>query len=89
MLSKKDDTGIFTASQTVLFCIFLCALAGVPLFFGDMKSFYGIGAGVVNVLLLGSSVVFLLERSRVSARRLFFASILYLPAMLLVFAFAI
>lgn len=87
MIKKDDFTGIFTAIQTVLFSLLLCLLAAIPFYFGEMRSFYGIGAVVVNLFILGSSIVFLLERSRVSARRLFFASILYLPAMLFLFAF--
>lgn len=89
MISRKDETGFFTAIQTVLFSVLLCALAAYPLFRADMYAFYGIGAGIANILLLGSAIVFWMERSRVSARRLFFTSILYLPAMLLFFAFGV
>lgn len=89
MISRKDESGFFTAMQTVIFSILLCALVAYPLVRADMYPFYAIGAGLANILLLGSSIVFCMERSRVSARRLFFASILYLPAMLLFFAFGV
>jgi protoheme IX farnesyltransferase len=89
MISRKDESGFFTAIQTVIFSVLLCALAAYPLYQANMYTFYGVGAGIANVLLLGSSIVFCMERSRVSARRLFFTSILYLPAMLLFFAFGI
>jgi protoheme IX farnesyltransferase len=86
MISKEDESGIFTAIQTVVFSLLLCALAAFPLWKNAVKPFYGVSAGVVNLLFLGSSIVFLLERSRVSARRLFFTSILYLPVMLILFS---
>jgi protoheme IX farnesyltransferase len=87
MLKRGDESGLFTAYQALGFSILLALVAFVPAMLGRMSPFYNVGAGLANAMLAGSCVVFLLERSRVAARRLFFASIVYLPVMLLFLVF--
>ena len=88
MLKPGDTTGIATAVESLTFAIALAAVSFVPLWLGKVYSVYGIGAGLFNLIFCGSALVFLLDRSRVVARRLFFTSIVYLPGMLLLLAFA-
>lgn len=87
MLKRDDEAGLFTAYQALAFSILLTSVAFVPTWLAKMSPFYNVGAGLANAMLVGSCVVFLLERSRGAARRLFFASILYLPVMLLFLVF--
>ncbi len=87
MLKRGDESGLFTAYQALGFSILLALVAFVPAMLGRMSPFYNVGAGLANAMLAGSCVVFLLERSRGAARRLFFASIVYLPVMLLFLVF--
>lgn len=88
MIKPSDEDGRHTAAQALLFAIALAIVAFVPVWLERVNLFYKIGAAILNLLFCGSSLVFLLERSRVSARRLFFMSIVYLPLALGLIAFA-
>jgi heme O synthase-like polyprenyltransferase len=66
----------------------LAVVTFIPAWIGEASTLYRGGAVLLNVLFCGSALVFLLERSRVSARRLFFMSIIYLPVLLGLLAFA-
>ena len=70
-----------------MLAIVLALVTLVPVFLGQASALYRIGAVVLNVLFCGAAVVFLVERSRVSARRWFFMSIIYLPLILSLLAF--
>ena len=87
MLKSDDEDGIATASQSLVFALFLAAVTLVPLLHGQTSMLYRLGTILLNVVFCGTAVVFLIERSRVSARRLFFTSIIYLPLFLGLFAF--
>jgi len=88
MLPPNDDEGLFTASQALIFAILLSAVTFAPVWLGKVGVLYKVGATLLNICFCGASLVFLMERSRVSARRLFFMSIVYLPLMLGLLAFA-
>ena len=88
MLKPGDAGGGATALQAVVYAILLAAVTFVPVFLGKTAGFYPYAAGLLNLLFCGSALVFFVERSRVSARRLFFMSIVFLPVMLLLLAFA-
>lgn len=87
MLKSDDEDGLATATQALSFAILLAIVTLVPVFLGQASALYRVGAVVLNVLFCGAAVVFLVERSRVSARRLFFMSIIYLPLILSLLAF--
>ena len=87
MLKPGDDTGRATALESFIFSLLLFVVSYVPFWFGKMHSLYGVGAAIFNIMYSGSALVFLLDRSHVVARRLFFASIVYLPGILLLLAF--
>lgn len=88
MLPPNDEDGLFTASQALGFALLLAAVTFVPVWLGKVGVLYQVGASLLNICFSGAALVFLMERSRVSARRLFFMSIVYLPLMLGLLAFS-
>ncbi len=83
MISNDDESGGRSASQSVLFAMLLLAIGGLPAFVGVVSAIY-----VPLELLLGGFYVvmglsFLKHRNATAARRLFFASIIYLPLLLI------
>lgn len=82
MLRRGDETGVWTAAEGLLFSLGLLGGSLWLTWSGKVGSAFGVGSGILNLLFVGSSVVFLLDRTRVTAKRLFFASIVYLPGML-------
>ncbi len=82
MVSTDDKTGERSASQSVLFCILLLIVAGLPASLRVVTMFY-----VPVELALGGSFIaiamrFLRLRTAASARVLFITSIIYLPLLL-------
>jgi protoheme IX farnesyltransferase len=82
MLKRDDRTGSNTAIQSLLFTLALAAICLVPFFVGTNGMLYLVGALLLNGVMLVCAVQFLIHRTRVSARRLFFASIIFLPLLL-------
>jgi protoheme IX farnesyltransferase len=82
MLKPDDEDGIATAWVALIFAVVLAAVSLVPVFTGPPSGVYRIGALLLNLFFCAAAIVFLVERSRVSARRLFFMSIIYLPLIL-------
>jgi protoheme IX farnesyltransferase len=88
MLKSDDEDGFVTALQAFGFALALAAVTFIPAWIGKASIVYRGAAVLLNLLFCGSSLVFLLERSRVSARRLFFMSIIFLPVLLGLLAFS-
>lgn len=88
MLFPGDRNGVWTAVQAFVTSLLLLLVTLVPFWTGKVSWFYGSGIGLLNLLFVGSALVFLLERSRVAARRLFFSSIIFLPGVLLLLVFS-
>jgi protoheme IX farnesyltransferase len=88
MIKSDDEDGFVTALQALCFAVALAAVTFIPGWIGEASTLYRGGAMLLNLLFCGSALVFLLERSRVSARRLFFMSIIYLPVLLGLLAFS-
>ncbi|RYD76906.1 MAG: protoheme IX farnesyltransferase, partial [Verrucomicrobiaceae bacterium] len=82
MLKRDDRTGSATAIQSLAFTVALAAVSVVPFFSGSNGVVYLIGALVLNGVMLVFAMQFLVQRTRISARRLFFASIIFLPILL-------
>jgi protoheme IX farnesyltransferase len=83
MLSHEDESGSRSASQAVLFCILLLVIAGIPAFIGLNRPSY-----LLPELILGGGFVVAAMRFHGdgnirNARLLFFASIIYLPLLLI------
>ncbi|MDB6171741.1 MAG: Protoheme farnesyltransferase [Chthoniobacteraceae bacterium] len=82
MLKRDDVSGAITALTSLAFSLALGAICIVPFGAGTHGRVYLIGAILFNAIFIFFAVRFLLERNRVSARRLFFTSIFYLPLIL-------
>ena len=82
MISKEDNTGARSASQSVLFCMLLLIISGIPQFLGVVSAIYLAIELVLNGLFIFVAMRFLKTQQAVDARRLFLASILYLPLLL-------
>jgi protoheme IX farnesyltransferase len=84
MLSNADKTGQKVARQAFAFSIALVISTLLPLILGYTTWFYGAVAIVGGIYILRPSIAFLdVNKRDVAARKLFFASIFYLPALLM------
>ena len=82
MLKRDDQTGVATAATSFVFTLMLTAATLVPFNTGDAGGLYLGGALLINCLFFLAALNFFADRSRPVARRLFFASIIYLPLIL-------
>jgi protoheme IX farnesyltransferase len=82
MISKDDNTGARSASQSVLFCFLLLFVSGTPQFLGLVSATYLVIELVLNGLFIFVAMRFLRTQQAVDARRLFLTSIAYLPLLL-------
>lgn len=82
MLPAADASGRRTGNQSVLFAALLLAVAVLPTWLGMTGRLYLAGSLVLGGVFLAAAVAFRLRLDGPSARRLFFASIIYLPALL-------
>lgn len=83
MVSKGDETGTRSASQSVLFCMLLLLVSGIPAFLGVVSSIYLGVELILNGLFIIVAMRFLRTQLAADARRLFLTSIAYLPLLLL------
>ena len=84
MLSNADSTGRKVAVQSFVFCLAMIASTLLPVLLGYATWIYGVIAIVTGVYMLLPSIAFIKTDERdIAARKLFFASIIYLPALLL------
>ena len=82
MISKGDDTGARSASQSVFFCIVLLLVGGIPAFLGIVSSVYLAAELILNGFFIFAAMRFLRTQEAADARKLFLTSILYLPLLL-------
>jgi protoheme IX farnesyltransferase len=83
MLSNADSNGRKVAIQAFWFSLALIASTLLPVILGYATWIYGAIAIAAGIYLLRPSIAFLKESERnTAARKLFFASIFYLPALL-------
>jgi heme o synthase len=83
MLSNADANGRKVAIQALVFCLALVISTLIPVLLGYASWFYGSVAIIAGIYILRPAIAFLNERQRdIAARKLFFASIFYLPALL-------
>ena len=82
MISNDDPEAARSASQSVLFCMLLLVLAGLPAFVGVVSAIYVPVALALGIWYLIMAMRFLNKRTRAAARSLFLTSILYLPLLL-------
>ncbi len=79
MLRARDFTGIKAATESLVCAVALSVVTLLPVFMGLAHPIFAVAAVACDAWLVTCAILFLSHRSRASARRLFFASILYLP----------
>lgn len=82
MLPARDPDGSLTARQALLYSICLLMVTLLPGLMGFNSPLYFFGALILGTAFAGFALKFLMCRDRGVARKLFFASIVYLPALL-------
>jgi protoheme IX farnesyltransferase len=79
LLPVVEPDGRSTGRQALAYAVVLLAVSITPSFVGLAGPVYATAAAVLGVALVGVTLQFARERSTSSARRLFLASIVYLP----------
>jgi len=80
MLSVRDEKGSWVAGWSFVCTLLLLIVSVIPAFIGLTSFYYGGVAALSGLWFLGRAVAFLRPATREkAARRLFFASIIYLP----------
>ncbi len=82
MMSGDDETGLRSSSQSVLFCILLLIIAGLPTYLGLTTIVYLPIALALSGWFVAMAMRFHRERTPQNARALFLTSITYLPLLL-------
>ena len=81
-MSSDDPTGLRSSSQSVLFCILLLIVSGLPSYVGLTNLLYLPIALALSIWFVVVAMRFHRERSLAHARALFLTSITYLPLLL-------
>ena len=83
LLAVMDPEGSRTATQALLHTCLLIPVSLLLLRWGGAGVIYGVSAAVLGAGFLLFAVLLLLQRTSGAARKLFFASLMYLPALML------
>ena len=83
MLSSDDETGVRSASQSVLFCMLLLIVTGMPFYLGVTSAVYLPVALALEGWFIFMAMRFIAQKTLRGGARLFLASIIYLPLLLL------
>jgi protoheme IX farnesyltransferase len=87
MMSNDDETGVRCASQSVLFCILLLIVAGLPGYVGVTHPIYVPIAIALGGWFTAMAMRFHRKKTARDARALFITSIVYLPLLLAALVF--
>ena len=87
MIRRDDLTGAHTATQSLLYTLALLVITAIPFFAGLNSSLYLVLGLLLDSVMLVCALRFLFDRTRPTARMLFFASIFYLPLILALMIF--
>lgn len=79
VLPVVDELGSSTVKQVIIYSLVLLPISLVPSAWGLTGSYYFYGAIALGLLFLFCGIALAIYRSKLYARRLFFASIIYLP----------
>jgi heme o synthase len=82
MLSVIDASGRRSSRQASLYIVALIAVTLLPAFMGMAGTAYLVGALILGFTFLAYGILFSRFRNRVAARKLFVASVCYLPVLL-------
>jgi heme o synthase len=83
MLPVIDPRGGITGRQMILYCLALIPISLLPAWMQLTGSVYLVGAVVLGIMFLFSAIGFYRRKSLEHARRVLRASLIYLPALLL------
>jgi protoheme IX farnesyltransferase len=84
VLPVVDPEGTSTGRQIVLNSVALLTVAGMPTLLGLTGGVYFVAALVLGIVVLASSIQLARRRTLADARRLLFATLVYLPLLLAV-----
>ncbi len=79
MLPVVDPEGRLTARQIVMFAIMLLPVSLAPFFFGISGPIFLVGASLLGLWFLRTSIQSARAKTKEKARRLLFVSVIYLP----------
>lgn len=82
MLPNEDPDGIATGLQMFVHALTLLPLSMLPLYFRMAGLIYLAGALLLGLMFLASAILFLIKRDDSAARKVFLASVIYLPLLL-------
>lgn len=82
MLPVIDPTGRRTMFHILFYSLFLFVVSLVPVYFGMAGRTYFFGVLILGLVMLGMSIELALSRSLADARKLFRASLIYFPVLL-------
>ncbi len=82
MLSRDDPDGRATSLQSLLYALTLVPVSLLPTAFGVTGRIYFVGALLLGAGFVAAAAAMTLDCTRTRARRLFLASIVYLPLLL-------
>ncbi len=82
MLPLGDDTGARTSHHALCFTLGLLPVSLAPTVLGLTGAIYAAGALVLGLAFLACAFAFMRQRTHAAARRLFHASLIYLPLLL-------
>ena len=88
MLTVIDQSGAMTGRQMALWAATLVPVSVLPTVFNLATQVYGIGVLILGLAQFALTVRFAFNRSKANARVVFFASIIYLPLLWALMAFA-
>jgi len=84
MLPVVEPSGRITGRQIVLFTLMLVPVSFAPFFLGFAGIIYLIAAAILGSVFLWSSISAARSKTNESARRLLYASVIYLPLLFLI-----
>ena len=82
MLPTIDPAGSATARQMVVYCLALLPVSLLPVIARQAGPVYGVAALALGLYFLRAAALFVADRTRPRARRVLYASLVYLPAVL-------
>jgi protoheme IX farnesyltransferase len=86
MLPVVDPEGASTCRQVVINCLALLAVGLLPSLVGITGPVYFLGALLLGAAMLACGIALAMTRSMGDARRLVYASLVYLPALFVLMA---
>ena len=82
MLPGEDPNGVSTGMQMLVHALTLLPLSMLPLYFRMAGMVYLSGALLLGLMFLSSTLIFAVRRNDAAARKVFLASVIYLPLLL-------